>query len=52
MRKLIEKILAVIGILGLLCAAVFIFVMPNVAVIGLITAVLSSISLTFLWISE
>ena len=52
MRKLIERILAVIGILGLLCAAVFIFVMPNVAIIGMTVSVLTGVTFTIMSISE
>ena len=52
MRKLIERILAVIGILGLLCTAVFIFVMPNVAIIGMTVSVLTGVTFTIMSISE
>ena len=51
MRKLIERILAVIGILGLLCA-VFIFVMPNVAIIGMTVSVLTGVTFTIMSINE
>lgn len=52
MRKLIERILAVIGILGLLCAATFIFVIPNVAIIGMTASILTGVAFTIMSISE
>ena len=52
MRKLIERILAVIGILGLLCAAVFIFVMPNVPILGMVVSILTGVTFTIVSISE
>ena len=52
MRKLIERTLAVIGILGLLCTAVFIFVLPNVAIIGMVVSVLTGVTFTIMSIYE